>query len=293
MSAQGQLVILLRPVTAKDAGPLFSLIDQSNITDTILWDGPDSLESFQISLAERADQMARGEVHNFTIVESATGNQIGSASIRPDASFFRASVGLWIGAPYQNQGFGTATIGELLEYGFRQLGLEKIEADVFVGNWPSRRIFEKNGFQLEGTIRKAVRKRGSAVDEWVLGITREDWESPKSQTNGWIVHICSQDSWEKAKLDGVYQPTSLTQEGFIHCSRPNQVLQVANRFYREAPDLVMLWIDPKQLVAELQWEAAEGELFPHVYGPLNLQSVISIANFNPGPDGIFHDLPQP
>ena len=286
-------MIRLRQVMAEDAELLFSLINQSNVTDTILWDGPESLESFQQSLAERADQTARGEIYNFTIVQNATGKQVGSASIRPDMGFFRASVGLWIGIPYQSQGYGTETIAQLLEYGFRQLGLEKIEADVFVGNWSSRRIFEKNGFQLEGTIRKAVRKRGCAVDEWLLGITREDWESTQSQHGEWIVHICPKESWETAKLSGVYQPISLIQEGFIHCSRPNQVLRVANQFYREVPDLIILWIDPKKLVSELRWESAEGELFPHVYGPINLESVISVVVFNSGPDGAFHDLPQP
>jgi hypothetical protein len=60
---------------------------------------------------------------------------------------------------------------------FWRLTLEKIEATVFVGHWASRRIFEKNHFILEGTIRKAVQKRGEARDEWLFGITREDYLS--------------------------------------------------------------------------------------------------------------------
>jgi RimJ/RimL family protein N-acetyltransferase len=50
--------------------------------------------------------------------------------------------------------------------------LQKIEATVFAGNMASRRIFEKNGFSLEGTIRKAALKRGQLIDEWLLGIVR-------------------------------------------------------------------------------------------------------------------------
>ena len=66
-------------------------------------------------------------------------------------------------------------IGQLIGYGFGVLNLEKIEGSVFVGNWASRRIFEKTGFQLEGTIRIAVKKRGVGVDEWLFGILREEY----------------------------------------------------------------------------------------------------------------------
>ena len=55
-----------------------------------------------------------------------------------------------------------------------QLRLEKLEATVFVGNVASRRVFEKNGFLLEGTIRRAVKKRGRLVDEWLFGLLPEE-----------------------------------------------------------------------------------------------------------------------
>ena len=62
----------------------------------------------------------------------------------------------------------------LARYAFDELGLAKLEATVFVGNVASRRIFEKNGFLLEGTIRRAVRKRGRFVDEWLFGKLAEE-----------------------------------------------------------------------------------------------------------------------
>jgi RimJ/RimL family protein N-acetyltransferase len=46
---------------------------------------------------------------------------------------------------------------------------------VFTNNPASRRIFEKNGFQVEGTIRLAINKRGQLLDEWLLGITKEEF----------------------------------------------------------------------------------------------------------------------
>jgi uncharacterized protein (DUF952 family) len=81
-------------------------------------------------------------------------------------------------------------------------------------------------------------------------------------------------------------------EGFIHCSRPDQVLEVANRFYAGAVGLVLLWIDPLKLTSEIRWEAADGDVFPHVYGPLNLDAITWVDDFQPDANGVFCTLPR-
>ena len=184
-------MISLRPVMPEDADVLFSLIYQTSVPDTLLWDGPLSLEEYRQALAVRADEVALGQKHMFTVVELGSQHAVGAASLRPDPDNFRADIGLWIGEVYHSRGYGTQAVRWLLGYGFKRLGLEKIDGYVFVGNWPSRRIFEKCGFILEGTIRKAVRKRGVTRDEWLLGITREDYLAQSDQDQeAWLVHIC-------------------------------------------------------------------------------------------------------
>jgi RimJ/RimL family protein N-acetyltransferase len=170
-------MITIRPVRLLDAEALFPLIYNTGVTDTLVWDGPASLEQYRLALGEREVEVARGERHIFTILSENGGQPVGNCSIRPDIENLRADIGLWIGKPYQGQGVGTRAVSWLVQYGFGRLGLEKIEASVFVGNQASRRIFEKNGFLLEGTIRKAVQKRSKAVDEWLFGITREDYQA--------------------------------------------------------------------------------------------------------------------
>jgi uncharacterized protein (DUF952 family) len=83
----------------------------------------------------------------------------------------------------------------------------------------------------------------------------------------------------------------LANEGFIHCSRPEQVLDVLNRFYSHLPDLVLLWIDPEVVQAEIRWENVDGEAFPHIYGPLDIDAVIAVGNLDPDEEGIFRTLP--
>ena len=86
---------------------------------------------------------------------------------------------------------------------------------------------------------------------------------------------------------------SFSHEGFIHCSQSQKILQVANRFYHEIPGLVLLWIDPQKITSEIRWEAADGKLFPHIYGPINLDAVIAVTDFLPGADGNYYEIQLP
>ena len=109
-----------------------------------------------------------------------------------------------------------------------------------------------------------------------------------------IFHIASRTSWSAAQKSGVYSADSLTNEGFIHCSKADQIARVANAFFANQHGLVILVIDMSQLKADLRWEVGTDkadELFPHIYGPLNLEAVVRVLDFEPGLDGKFH-LPQ-
>jgi uncharacterized protein (DUF952 family) len=107
---------------------------------------------------------------------------------------------------------------------------------------------------------------------------------------GAIFHITSRTSWSAAQKDGAYTADSLTGQGFIHCSKAEQILRVANDFYKGQRGLVILVINPARLTAEIRWEPGTDlatELFPHVYGPINLEAVTDVVDFELGPDGLF------
>ena len=103
-----------------------------------------------------------------------------------------------------------------------------------------------------------------------------------------ILHICTEGEWKEALEAGRYQAPSLESEGFIHCSRADQIAMVANNYYHGAADLVLLHIDTHKLAAELKWEAVgEDQIFPHIYGPVNIEAVIEVEELKPGEDGEF------
>jgi len=109
-----------------------------------------------------------------------------------------------------------------------------------------------------------------------------------------IYHITSKADWEAAQKSGKYEADTLGKQGFIHCSKLDQILRVANDFYHGRHGLVLLAIDPGKLTSPLRWEPGEDlteEFFPHIYGPINLEAVYNVLDFEPNPDGTF-GLPQ-
>jgi len=110
-----------------------------------------------------------------------------------------------------------------------------------------------------------------------------------------IFHITSRTAWLEAQAKGEYTASSLAAEGFIHCSTLSQVLPVANTFYKEQSGLCLLVIEPTLLSSTLDWEPPSGgtpppgvpagDLFPHIYGPINVDAVLKAVDFEPDPDG--------
>jgi RimJ/RimL family protein N-acetyltransferase len=72
-----------------------------------------------------------------------------------------AELGLFIGLPsYWGKGYATEAEKLMIDYAFNSLNLNRIEAQIFAENLPSRRAAEKNGFQQEGISRQRRYKNG-------------------------------------------------------------------------------------------------------------------------------------
>lgn len=115
-----------------------------------------------------------------------------------------------------------------------------------------------------------------------------------------ILHITTQEAWNKAQRDSSYTAPSLESDGFIHCSTLKQTVHTANVFFKGQKRLVLLCIDEKALKSECKFEAPcghashdpeAGNLFPHIYGPINISAVIKVLDFPSNEIGVF-TLPE-
>ena len=106
-----------------------------------------------------------------------------------------------------------------------------------------------------------------------------------------IFHICTRAAAEAARASGSYHTASLDTEGFIHMSQAHQVRTVLEAFYAGQPDLVLLLVVPQLLRSPLRFEAPStlphapgallpdaSQLFPHLYGALNMDAVVDVLD---------------
>lgn len=112
-----------------------------------------------------------------------------------------------------------------------------------------------------------------------------------------IYHITTQDEWTSAQSTGAYRAPSLQSEGFIHCSTVEQIVTVANAFYREIPALILLCVETEKLDCDVKWEAPvhpDGrpvedttERFPHVYGMIPCVAVEEVLPMPKNQEGLY------
>ena len=92
---------------------------------------------------------------------------------------------------------------------------------------------------------------------------------PATEPAPLLVHLIERATWDR---DGRARPGP---DGFVHLSRPRQIEMVANAFYREATDPILLCIDPERVSAKIRFEGAD-DPFPHLYGTLERDAVVEV-----------------
>ena len=102
------------------------------------------------------------------------GKVIGSVSVERKADIYRfdGELGYMLLKDYWNRGLMSQVVGQLCEIAFKELGLNRITANVFHPNLASQRILLKNGFIQEGVMRKAVNKGDNIYDILIYGLLK-------------------------------------------------------------------------------------------------------------------------
>ena len=108
-----------------------------------------------------------------------------------------------------------------------------------------------------------------------------------------IYKICPASAWREAERQGVFRGSPVDiSDGFIHFSTASQVEETARKHFFGQAGLFLIEVDGDALGAALRWERSRNdELFPHLYGELDLGAVVSILSMRTRSDGT-HDMPE-
>ena len=104
-----------------------------------------------------------------------------------------------------------------------------------------------------------------------------------------ILHCMKKITWEERKNKISWGKRNIDADGFIHCSTVEYFWRVAPNFIGIEDELVLVCIDEEKLISEVWYEDGDhcGREYPHVYGLINNDAVISVLPFLKNEDGTY------
>ncbi|HRA46718.1 MAG TPA: DUF952 domain-containing protein [Thermomicrobiales bacterium] len=103
-----------------------------------------------------------------------------------------------------------------------------------------------------------------------------------------MFHLVTREDWSQQSGQAEYLPAAFTNDGFIHCTDGEEnVIAVGNRYYTADPrSYICLVLDPVLIKAPVKYEDP-ARIYPHIYGPLNLNAVIGYRVVVRDDEGVF------
>jgi [ribosomal protein S5]-alanine N-acetyltransferase len=170
--------LILRPWKLEDVTAFAALSNDPEIADHTLSFVYPQPEGWAQTRVERMIASLQERKHfSFAVVLKSTSEVIADCSISFDERHRRGEMGYWCGAAYRGHGFMTEAARAVMQFGFEQLGLHRVQASHFPRNPASARILEKIGMRREGLLREYVQKNGQAEDVIYYAALKSDLPS--------------------------------------------------------------------------------------------------------------------
>jgi RimJ/RimL family protein N-acetyltransferase len=169
-------LVYLRPAERPDLPLFVRWLNDLRTTRTLLMVSPMSEIAEERWFDQMLEHQGKDRWH-YVVCRRADDRPVGVLGLHDvDLRNGGASLGILIGDPADTgQGYGSDALRALVGFGFDQLRLERIQLDVFDENQGARRVYERIGFRLEGTLRRAVYRDGAFRDLHRMAILRDEW----------------------------------------------------------------------------------------------------------------------
>lgn len=169
--------LTLRPFRLSDAADVQRLAgDRTVAANTLSIPHPYPNGAAEAWIQSQSEQFTQGKAAVYAITLRDTQVLCGSIGLGINPDFNLAELGYWVGLPYQNHGYCTEAATALLDFGFRELGLNRIQATHFTDNPASGRVMEKIGMSYEGCRRQHTNKWGELKDIKLYALLKSDLE---------------------------------------------------------------------------------------------------------------------
>lgn len=167
--------LTLRAFTLADAPAVQFILNDREITDYMLYIPYPCSVQWVEQYIQQVNQDAPTGRYTFGIVRSEDDTIVGRINIRMNADHQRAEIGYWVGRVFWGQGFASEAARRIIQFGFDDLGLNRVMGQCFARNAASARVLEKAGMRYEATFRDDFLKNGIYETTHVFGILRAEY----------------------------------------------------------------------------------------------------------------------
>jgi ribosomal-protein-alanine N-acetyltransferase len=167
--------LILRPIEEKDTAAIFKLFSDESVTRYMDIDAFANITEATHIIQFFRENLEKGEAMRWGITLEGRDEVIGTCGYhRISKTHYKAEMGYDLMPVYWGKGIMTTAIQGLLQYGFEEMELNRIEAFVDPANSASSRLLKRLGFEYEGFLRDAFFEKGKFVDAELYSRLRRD-----------------------------------------------------------------------------------------------------------------------
>lgn len=168
--------LILRKIKLDDIDDMYEYASDAGVTKYLTWYPHDSKAYTFEYVSYLQGRYKVGDFFDWAVTLKSNGKMIGTCGFTR-FDFFNdfAEIGYALNPKYHGRGIATEAVARVIEFGFKNLGLNRLECRYMVENIASRRVMEKNGMIFEGVRRQSVLVKGIYRDVGVCAILKSDY----------------------------------------------------------------------------------------------------------------------
>jgi ribosomal-protein-serine acetyltransferase len=170
--------VIVRPFHPGDARVMFEAARESieQLRAWMTWCRPEySMSDAELFVSSCGRASQKGEHFSFAILDAQTGRFLGSAGLNHiNLRHKFANVGYWIRKSANGKGVATSAVQKVAEFGFAELGLNRLEFLIPALNVASQRVAQKVGAEFEGVLKHRLIISGKSHDAVMYSLMRPE-----------------------------------------------------------------------------------------------------------------------
>jgi RimJ/RimL family protein N-acetyltransferase len=160
---------ILRPFKLSDAADLAKNINDWDIIKCLALEiYPYGLKHAQWYLKKTLPNYNVEKPESLVFAIVINNEVVGSIGLHHIEYGHQSDMGYWLAKKCWGQGIMTRVVKVYSAYAFKRFKLKRLSAKVFTFNQGSKTVLEKNGFKLEGILKKGALKNGKFIDEFLF-----------------------------------------------------------------------------------------------------------------------------